>query len=70
MLHGFPVTDMHSLSMIQNAAVGNIFNMPRFTTERSSPNASEIIFLAIKARVEIKICLLAHKAFLSDEAKY
>ena len=70
MLYDLPVADMHSVPVIQNAALRKIFNMLRFSTERIAPKAFELHLIPFKSRVEIKIRLLAHKALFSGEPKY
>ena len=70
LLYGLPNTDLHGLQMILNGAVRIIANMPRYSTERITPRANELYFLPVKARIELKICLLAHKSLLSGEPRY
>ena len=70
LLYGLPNTDLHGLQMILNAAVRIIMNMPRYSTDRITPRAIELHFLPVKARIEYKICLLAHKSLLSGEPRY
>ena len=69
-LYGLPKTDLHGLQVILNAAVRIIVNMLRYSTDRITPGAIELHFLPVKARIEFKICLLAHKSLLSGEPQY
>ena len=56
--------------MILNAAVRIILNLPRYNTDRVTPEAIELHFLPVKAGIKYKICLLGHKFLLSGEPRY
>ena len=70
LLYGLPKTDLHGIQMILNAAVRIIMKMPRYSTDRITPRTIELHFLPVKAGIEYRICLLAHKPLLSDEPRY
>ena len=70
LLYGLPNTDLHGLQTILNAAVRIIVNKPRYSTDRITPRGTELHFLVVKARIEYKICLLAHISLLSGEPRY
>ena len=64
MLYGLPNTDLHGLQIILNAAVRIVVNRHRYSTDRIAPRAIELYLLPAKARIEYKICLLAHESEL------
>ena len=70
LLYGLPNTDLPGLQMILKAVVRVIVIMPRYSTDRITPRAIELHFLAVKARTEYKVCLLAHKSSLTGEPRY
>ena len=65
LLYELTNSDLRGLQMILNTNMRIIGNMPRLSTERVTPRAIELHFLLVKAKVELKICLLAHKSLLS-----
>ena len=68
--YGPPNTDLNVLQMKLNAAVITFVNMARYSTDRITPRTIEMHFMPVKARIEFKICLLAHKSSLSSERRY
>ena len=57
LLYGLPNTELHGQKMILIAAVRIILSMPRYSTDRFTPNAFELHFSPVKARIEFEICL-------------
>ena len=56
--------------MILNVPVRIIMNMTRYTTNRITHKAIELHFSLVRAVIEVKICLLAHKSLQSSEPRY
>ena len=52
------------------AAAKMIVNMPKYNTDRFTPNGIHLHFLPDKARIISLICLLAHKSLSSGEPEY
>ena len=68
--YSLPNGDLHAIQMIINSAIRVIKGLPRFSRERITPLAIELHFLPIKARIEYKIALLAHKALIFGQPHY
>ena len=69
LLYGLLNTELHGPQMILNASLRIIVNMPRYSTVKNTARDIEMHFLPVKARIELKIGLLAHKILLSGEPR-
>ena len=59
------------LKCFPDSAVRAFVNMPRANTDLlTTPKVINLHFLSVKARIEFKICFLAHTTFLSTEPRY
>ena len=61
---------MHGHQMILFSSVRIIEKMPRYSTHKVTLKLIELIFLPVKARIGLKVCLFAHNSLLSDETGY